>query len=288
MEIQLWGGQVLRDAEAAPRSMTHQTARPEIGHDETVSRKLWLKRLAERSCLATRRGDTGYAEAHEVFALQRVVSCGRADLWWRTKLDFGSGEPFDDLHGPATLGAAIKIGGVFDGGSSFFGRRFLCRTQQLEAKGQGRGAASAGQETEVPDAHETLRKQMQQEAAQEFIVRQTGELLLVGMSRIAPAKGHLAIGKGHQAMVGDSHAMGVAAQIVQHIFGTAEGTFQVHHPVLSKQWPQPGREDLGFGEELEVFGKAELAILKGLAESRDKLATKNLAENRFGQEVVVP
>ncbi len=78
-------------------------------------------------------------------------------------------------------------------------------------------------------------------------------------------------------MVRDSHPMGVAAEIVQHIFGATEGAFQVDHPVLSKQWPQPSGEDLGFGEELEAFGKAQLAILEGLPQSRDKLATKDLA-----------
>jgi len=139
----------------------------------------------------------------------------------------------------------------------------------------------------VPDTHEALRKNMQQEAAQEFIVRQSGELLFVVVSGIAPAKSHLAIGKGDQAMVGDGHAMGVAAEIVQHIFGTAEGTFQVHHPVLSKQWPEPSREDLGFAEELQVFGEVELTILEGLPEGGDELTTKNLAQYRFGQEVVV-
>ena len=128
---------------------------------------------------------------------------------------------------------------------------------------------------------------MQQEATQELIVRQTGELLFVVMSRIAPAKDHLAIGKGNQAMVGDGHAMGVAAEILQYVFRTTEGTFQVDHPRLSKQWPQPSREDLGFGEQLEVFGKAELTILEGLAKCCNKLATENLAEYRFGQEVVV-
>jgi hypothetical protein len=45
-------------------------------------------------------------------------------------------------------------------------------------------------------------------------------------------------------MVGDGHTMSVAAQIVQHIFGATEGTFQVDHPVLSKQRPQPGGKDL--------------------------------------------
>jgi hypothetical protein len=52
------------------------------------------------------------------------------------------------------------------------------------------------------------------------------------VSRIAPAKSDLAIGEGDQAMIGDGHAMSVAAQIVQHIFGTTKGTFQVDHPVL--------------------------------------------------------
>src|SRR6266404_3179690 len=40
-------------------------------------------------------------------------------------------------------------------------------------------------------------------------------------------------------MIGDSHAVGVAAEILQHILGATEGSFQVHHPVLSKQWPEP-------------------------------------------------
>ena len=57
------------------------------------------------------------------------------------------------------------------------------------------------------------------------------------VSRIAPTKSDLAIGKGDQAMVGDGHAMGVAAQILQHILGAAEGTFQVDDPVLSVEWP---------------------------------------------------
>src|SRR5258706_6178445 len=88
-------------------------------------------------------------------------------------------------------------------------------------------------------------------------------------------------------MVGDGHAMGVAAEILQHILGATEGTSQVDDPVLSKQWPEPSSEDLGFAEELQVFGEAELPILEGLPEGRDELATKNLTQYRFGQEVVV-
>ena len=98
----------------------------------------------------------------------------------------------------------------------------------------------------MPDAYEALRKQMEQEAAQE-LVGQRGELVLVG--GIAPAEGHLAIGKGDQPMVGDGHAMGVAAQIVKHVLGATEGAFQVHHPIFPKQRAQPSREDFGMSEE---------------------------------------
>ena len=88
-------------------------------------------------------------------------------------------------------------------------------------------------------------------------------------------------------MIGDSHAVGIAAEILQHILGAAEGTFQVDHPVLSKQWAEPSREDLGFAEELQLFGEAELTILEGLPEACDELATEDLTQYRFGQEVVV-
>ena len=71
-----------------------------------------MKRLEERICWMTRHRDTERAEARGVFELERVVSCRRADRW-RTKLDFGSGKPLDDLHGAATLGTAIKIKSIF-------------------------------------------------------------------------------------------------------------------------------------------------------------------------------
>src|SRR5215469_5997519 len=72
-----------------------------------------------------------------------------------------------------------------------------CCPQQLETWRQCRSAPSAGQETEVPDTHKALRKHVQQETAQEFIVRQAGKLLFVGVSRLAPAKsGDRTIGLG--------------------------------------------------------------------------------------------
>jgi len=49
-------------------------------------------------------------------------------------------------------------------------------------------------------------------------------------------------------MVGDGHAMSVAAQILEYILGATEGWFGVDHPVFSEQWSQPGGEDLRLSE----------------------------------------
>ena len=88
-------------------------------------------------------------------------------------------------------------------------------------------------------------------------------------------------------MVGDGHAMGVAAQILQHIFGATEGTFQVDHPVLSIQRSQPGGKDLGLREKFQVSVEVELAILKSLLESFDELAAKDFTQHFLGKKVVV-
>ena len=61
-------------------------------------KKLWLKKLEERIDRSTTHSRKERSEERGVFELERLVSCGNADLWWRTKLDFGRGESFDDLH----------------------------------------------------------------------------------------------------------------------------------------------------------------------------------------------
>jgi hypothetical protein len=106
-----------------------------VASGEKVSQRLWLKKLEEGIGLTTRHRDAELLEVPGVFALERVVSCRSADPWWRTKLNFGSGEPFDDLHRSTAFRAAPRIGTVFGGRGVLFGLRLLCRTQQLKAKG---------------------------------------------------------------------------------------------------------------------------------------------------------
>jgi hypothetical protein len=135
MQIQSWEGAALSRAETVLQGTTHDTVRAEIGYGEKVSQRLWSKKVEEGIGLTARQRDAERLEVPRVFELERVVSCRSADPWWRTKLDFGSGEPFDDLHRSTAFRAAPKIGTVFGGrGVLLFCLRLLFRTQQLKAK----------------------------------------------------------------------------------------------------------------------------------------------------------
>src|SRR5260370_17145296 len=107
------------------------------------------------------------------------------------------------------------------------------------------------------------------------------------VSRIARAESAWAIAEGDQAVVGHGHAMSVAAEIVHHVLGATEGTFQVHHPILSIKGPQRSGEGLRLRQKLQVSVEVELAILKRLFERVDELAAKNFLQHFLGQEVIV-
>jgi hypothetical protein len=134
MQIQLCEGAVLSRAETVLQGTTHDTVRAEIGYGEKASRRLWSKKLEEGIGLMARHRDAERLGGRRAFELERVVSCCSAGPWWRTKLDFSSGEPFDDLHRSTAFRAAPKVGTIFGGRGVLFGLRLLCRTQQLKAK----------------------------------------------------------------------------------------------------------------------------------------------------------
>jgi hypothetical protein len=108
--------------------------RAEIGYGEKVSQRLWSKKVGEGIGLTARQRDAQRLEVPRVFVLERVVSCRRADPWWRTKLNFGSGEPFDDLHRPAAFRTAPRIGGILGRGSALFGLSLRYCAEQVKAK----------------------------------------------------------------------------------------------------------------------------------------------------------
>ena len=55
------------------------------------------------------------------------------------------------------------------------------------------------------------------------------------MSGVAPAKGYVALGESNQPAVGNGDAMGVGAEIAQHMFRPAERPLGVDDPIVTEQ-----------------------------------------------------
>lgn len=85
-------------------------------------------------------------------------------------------------------------------------------------------------------------------------------------------------------MVGDGDAVGVGTEIEQDMLRTSEGSFAVDDPVMAKQLPEPGGEELGLGEELEVTMEAELGLGEGALQRGHELAAKHPAQHFVGKE----
>ena len=78
-----------------------------------------------------------------------------------------------------------------------------CRAEELKAKRQESGTAPVGEEAEVADAYEAVGKQVQQEAPQEFIERESHQSLFIVMGGVTPAKGDFLVGERDQSVVAD-------------------------------------------------------------------------------------
>ena len=85
-------------------------------------------------------------------------------------------------------------------------------------------------------------------------------------------------------MVGDGDAMGVSAQVLQHILGTTEGWFRVDHPVLTEQGPQPGCKGPRLSKQDEVAVELECAFAECGPKSGDELAAKDTTEYLDGEK----
>ena len=85
-------------------------------------------------------------------------------------------------------------------------------------------------------------------------------------------------------MVGDGDAVGIAAEILQDVLGSAEGWFGVDDPIFAEERTQPGSEELGMGERCEFSGQVQLTAFEGRLQAGDELATKHAPQYSDGKE----
>jgi len=96
-------------------------------------------------------------------------------------------------------------------------------------------AEAIRQQAVVADADESAGQNVQEEAAQELDGVEGHDALLAAVSIIPPAKTRTLSVEGQQAMVGDGHAVGIAAEIAQHMGRAAEGRLGINEPFRPSQ-----------------------------------------------------
>ena len=123
---------------------------------------------------------------------------------------------------------------------------------------------------------------MEQEATQELICVQSHEPLPVAMGGIAPAESDVALCESDQSGVGDGDAMGVGAEIAQHMFRSAEERLGVNDPVVAEQYSQPCAEGVWLGKRQQAAVELEFTSMESVAKSGDELAAEDAVvyENR--------
>jgi hypothetical protein len=75
---------------------------------------------------------------------------------------------------------------------------------------------------------------MLEKPAQKLLVAERHHTTLAVMSIILPPERHVSVGHLYKSMVGDRNAMGVASQIMQHMFWSAKWSFRIDHPILTE------------------------------------------------------
>ena len=85
--------------------------------------------------------------------------------------------------------------------------------QQTLTEREELGSTAIGQESEETDAYEAARQNMEEETAQELLRGERHHSLLFTVGIIVPAESNLVAVEGHEAVVGDGHAMSVTGEI---------------------------------------------------------------------------
>jgi len=104
--------------------------------------------------------------------------------------------------------------------------------QQFAALSEGLFLRSVGQETEVTDAHEAVGQDVEQKATDEFVGVERDDLFLIPLFSIAIAQEDFSVFDLQNPLIGERHAEGVAAEVIEHGLWGTERLFGVDDPAF--------------------------------------------------------
>ena len=156
--------------------------------------------------------------------------------------------------------------------------------EQGARQGQQLFAEAVRQQAVVADAHEAFWQHVQEEAAQELYRVEGHDTLLAAVRIVPPAEADVLSVESGEAVIADGHAVGVAAEIAEDMFGTAERRLGIDVPVLVAELLHELFEPRLIHE---IGGRAaanEQVLAVELPQSVEELLTEHGAQYGNGQQ----
>jgi len=131
----------------------------------------------------------------------------------------------------------------------------------------------------VADAHEAVRQDVEQKAAQKGLSFHGGDPGGVAVGAVLPAEGHLTCVEGDEPVVGEGDAMSVAGQVGEDLIGAGERGLADHHPACGGR----AREQ---GVRVFIALPGNLGAIDGGLERGQELSAEDLGEDPHRQKEV--
>src|SRR4030095_7665371 len=129
---------------------------------------------------------------------------------------------------------------------------------------------SVSQETEVTHAHETFGDHVEQEAADEFVGIKGHGLFSVFIFSVPVTEGNVSVTGGDNPIIGERHAVGVAAEVVQHMGRRSKRFFGIDDPWFFSQCVDQEVKGHAISQASALTDKEELVSIENLFESVQK------------------
>jgi hypothetical protein len=187
------------------------------------------------------------------------------------EMQLAAGQAFDDEHGAGADGTA----------QAWRLRRIDAgwHAKKSAATFERSAPSAVGEESAVPDANQATRQNMQQEAAQELSGGNGHDPLFAAVGIVPPTKRDAIVFKGNETMFGDGHTVCVPGQVVENMFGSAEGRLGVDDPVLLAESPEEVAEWAGWGKRFEWGVELQSVLLELFPELLAEFAAEHSAKH---------
>jgi hypothetical protein len=136
----------------------------------------------------------------------------------------------------------------------------------------------------VADSDEAPREHVQQKAPDKLIGMHGQEPLVVVVSGIAPAERYGVVNQRNQAVVGNRDAMGVGAEVSEHLIGPSERRLTIDNPAQRVKLTDQAPEQSGLFQAANPAVELELPGSVSLLERCYEFPRKSLARTASGRK----